>query len=203
MDEQAQALYDRLTAPFEPVHRVPIGGGGDAPYLSGEQVVTRLNETLTPLGWTFTVVEHGIHAEADELWALGRLAVTHRPDSEGRLQPCDVVRMQFGSNKIKRAKASGQPLDIGFDLKGAATDALKKCATLIGIGLDLTQKEGGATSGTGSGGGGLDWTAFWGTLKRHGLGPEDVERRYGQAAPGLVRQGYTLERLLSELAPQQ
>ncbi len=52
-----------------------------------------------------------------------------------------VTRQQFGSQKIKRSRSSGTPLDIGFDLKGAATDALKKCASLIGVGLYLWKKE--------------------------------------------------------------
>lgn len=34
-----------------------------------------------------------------------------------------------------------QPLDLGFDHKGATTDALKKCASLFGVGLYLSEKE--------------------------------------------------------------
>ena len=52
-----------------------------------------------------------------------------------------ATRQQFGSQKIKRARQTGNPLDIGFDLKGAATDALKKCASLVGVGLYLSRKE--------------------------------------------------------------
>ena len=52
-----------------------------------------------------------------------------------------MTRQQFGSQKIKRSRSSGTPLDIGFDLKGASTDALKKCASLIGVGLYLWKKE--------------------------------------------------------------
>ena len=52
-----------------------------------------------------------------------------------------VVRQQFGSQKIRRSRSSGAPLDLGFDLKGASTDALKKCASLLGVGLYLSRKE--------------------------------------------------------------
>jgi hypothetical protein len=41
-------------------------------------------------------------------------------------------------------------MDIGFDLKGAATDALKKCASLVGVGLYLWKKE--PPAGLGNGG---------------------------------------------------
>ncbi len=58
------------------------------------------------------------------------------------LAPDDrVVRQQFGSAKIKRSRSNGAPLEIGYDLKAAATDCLKKCATLIGVGLYLTRKD--------------------------------------------------------------
>jgi len=49
---------------------------------------------------------------------------------------------------VKRSRSSGTPLDIGFDLKGAATDALKKCASLIGVALYLWKKEPPAGLGT-------------------------------------------------------
>src|SRR5215210_8059650 len=61
-----------------------------------------------------------------------------------------VTRQQFGSQKVKRSRSSGTPLDIGFDLKGAATDALKKCASLIGVALYLWKKE--PPAGLGNGG---------------------------------------------------
>jgi hypothetical protein len=95
--------------------------------------VSRLNQVLGPLGWSFVVREHGLNAEADEMWVLGELTVT--------IDGTTATRQQFGSQKIKRARQTGNPLDIGFDLKGASTDALKKCASLIGVGLYLSRKE--------------------------------------------------------------
>ena len=134
-------LYTRLAAPFDVTFR-DLRGGVELEYITGEQATTRLNETLGFLNWSFRVLEHGIHAEADECWVLGELTVT----LDGRT----VSRQQFGSQKIKRSRSSGTPLDIGFDLKGAATDALKKCASLIGIALYLWKKE--PPAGLGNGG---------------------------------------------------
>ena len=134
-------LYGRLAAPFDVTFR-DLRGGVELEYITGEQATTRLNETLGFLNWSFRIVEHGIHAEADECWALGEITVT----IDGRT----VNRQQFGSQKIKRSRSSGTPLDIGFDLKGAATDALKKCASLIGVALYLWKKE--PPAGLGNGG---------------------------------------------------
>jgi len=134
-------LYTRLASPFDVTFR-DLRGGVELEYITGEQATTRLNETLGFLNWSFRVVEHGIHAEADECWVLGELTVT----LDGRT----VNRQQFGSQKVKRSRSSGAPLDIGFDLKGAATDALKKCASLIGVALYLWKKE--PPAGLGNGG---------------------------------------------------
>ena len=125
-------VYGKLAAPFESTFK-DVRGGVELEYITGEQCISRLNEILGVAGWSFTIKEHGINAEADEAWVLGELSANFG----GAI----VVRQQFGSQKIKRSRASGIPLDIGFDLKGAATDALKKCAMLLGVGLYLSKKE--------------------------------------------------------------
>ncbi len=125
-------VYARLAAPFDTTFK-DTRGGVELEYITGEQAISRLNETLGVAGWSFRVLEHGINAEADECWVLGELSAT--------FGPATVTRQQFGSQKVKRSRSSGTPLDIGFDLKGAATDALKKCASLIGVGLYLSKKE--------------------------------------------------------------
>jgi hypothetical protein len=131
-------LYARLTTPFDVTFK-DTRGGIELEYITGEQAITRLNETLGVGGWSFRIVEHGIHGEADECWVLGEMTAIV-PSVEGT-GFATVTRQQFGSQKVKRSRASGTPLDIGFDLKGAATDALKKCASLLGVGLYLWKKE--------------------------------------------------------------
>ena len=125
-------LYARLAAPFD-VTFTDVRGGVQLTYISGEQVVRRLNEVLGVAGWSFRILGHGVHQEADEAWALGELVA--------QVGELTVVRQQFGSQKIKRSRTSGTPLDVGFDLKGAATDALKKCASWLGVGLYLSRRE--------------------------------------------------------------
>jgi hypothetical protein len=125
-------VYQELAAPFDSTFR-DQRGGVDLEYITGEQCVSRLNQVLGPAGWSFTVREHGLNAEADEVWVLGELTVV--------LEGQTAVRQQFGSQRVKRHRTSGTPLDVGFDLKGATTDALKKCASLVGVGLYLSRKE--------------------------------------------------------------
>ena len=91
-------------------------------YIEGHAVIHRLNDAFEG-DWNFTVVEHTIFD--DEVVVLGRLTVK------------DVTKDQFGSSNITRDSQSGKTLCIGDDLKGAATDALKKCASLLGVGLHL------------------------------------------------------------------
>lgn len=134
MSSDPREQYQALAAEFSYHKRREVGGGLVLDYLTGEQVTSRLNDVLGYDRWTFEVTEHGFNAEADELWVLGKLLVY---SGDGRV----VSRQQFGSNKIKRARSTGTPLDLGFDLKAAATDALKKCASLIGVGLYLYSKE--------------------------------------------------------------
>lgn len=128
-------MYEQLSAAFDRHHTRRSGSAGELTYVTGEQVVSRLNTVLGFDGWTFRVKEHGVNADADEIWVLGEMVV----NSGDMLAP--ITREQFGSQKINRSRSSGTPNDIGFDLKGAATDCLKKCASLIGVGLYLSSKD--------------------------------------------------------------
>jgi hypothetical protein len=125
------STYDQLSAPFE-VTFTDVRGGVEVTFISGEQVVSRLNEVLGVTGWSFRILRHEIYPEADEVWALGEIVA----EIDGKM----VTRQQFGSQKIKRSRNTGTPLDLGFDLKGASTDAMKKCASLLGVGLYLSRK---------------------------------------------------------------
>lgn len=135
--EQA-AVYKQLAAPFDETFN-DVRGGVEITYITGEQAVTRLNEELGFANWSFRVLEHGFNQESDEFWVLAELTA--------QIGERTLTRQQFGSQKIKRSRQDDHPLDIGFDLKGASTDALKKCASLVGVGLYLSHKEARAAAG--------------------------------------------------------
>lgn len=127
-----RSLYERLARPFEKVY-TREQAGQTFKYVTGEQVISRLNEECGLKGWSFEVVEHGINAEADETWCLVKLTVTE--------DGVPSTAFGFGGQKIKRRRDTGVPLNLGQDMKGAMTDALKVAAKHMGVALSLYDKE--------------------------------------------------------------
>jgi len=131
----ADEVYAQLTAPFEKTFE-----RNGFTFVTMQQVTSRLNEVLGVGNWSFTIKEHGYSQQADSYWALGRL--------ETYIDKSLVVREQFGAQQVNRYRAPapppGQPpakggiIDVGNDMKGAATDAFKKCASSLGVGLYLS-----------------------------------------------------------------
>jgi len=112
-----------LEKPFELAQiRQRKGRNGLLDYVEGHTVLARLNDALDG-AWSFEVVSHEIREE--EVLVLGRLV------AEG------VAKMQFGASQVTRDRETKAPVSLGDDLKAAATDALKKCATFLGVGLHL------------------------------------------------------------------
>lgn len=91
-------------------------------YIEGHSVISRLNEAFES-DWSFSIIEH--HILDEEVIVLGRLTAG------------EIVKEQFGSNKITKDSETGRILCLGDDLKSAATDSLKKCSSLLGVGLHL------------------------------------------------------------------
>lgn len=115
-----RALLER---PFEPTQiRQRKGRNGVLDYVEGHSVIARLNEALDG-AWSFEVTHHEVRE--DEVVVLGKLT------AEG------ITKMQFGVSQLTREKGTGALVSLGDDLKAAATDALKKCATFLGVGLHL------------------------------------------------------------------
>lgn len=125
MVEDERPLYADLTAPFEGYY---TADGVFGPFLSGEQVASRLNFVLGVGQWQFNVLHFAVDREADEVVALGEL--------KAYVNGQWISRQQFGGQKIKRKK-DGTINNLADDHKGAATDAMKKCASLFGVGLYL------------------------------------------------------------------
>ncbi len=105
-------------------------GGLQFAYVEHGYVTERLNMVFG-FNWDFEVVDKQILE--DEVIVEAKLTV-RTPGGQ------TIVKTQFGGADIKR-HASGtkkdRPLSIADDFKAAASDALKKCASLLGIGLDL------------------------------------------------------------------
>jgi hypothetical protein len=119
---EAKALIQVATPP-EFVKERPIRGGKTARYIEGGYVIARLNQVFSPVGWDFEVVEHIL--DPKEVIVKGKLTV--KDHKNGR----SISKTQYGTHPRYAEVPTGDAL------KAAATDCLKKCASLFGIGLDI------------------------------------------------------------------
>ena len=115
-----------LEKPFEPNQIKQRQGsfGHILDYVEGPVITARLNDAFEA-NWTFEITNHWILKETDEVIVLGKLTAEN------------VTKMAFGSKEITRNKDTKAIMSIGDDLKSASTDALKKAASLFGVGLYL------------------------------------------------------------------
>ena len=133
-----------LEKPFAPeqIKRRQGMNGDVLDYIEGCAVIQRLNECFDA-EWIFEIQDHRVYD--DEVVVLGKLT------AQG------VAKSQFGKSRITRAKKDNSIISLGDDLKAAATDCLKKCATLFGVGLHLyfdvaaTSNSNGHANGNGNG----------------------------------------------------
>jgi hypothetical protein len=118
--------HELLEKPFNPEQIKQREGnfGKMLDYIEGHAVVQRLNDAFDS-SWSFEIIKHEILTDTDEVLVLRKLIAG------------DIVKTQFGSSRITRARESGEMISLADDLKAAATDALKKAATLLGVGLHL------------------------------------------------------------------
>ena len=115
---------DILEKEFEPAQIKKRRGpfGEDLDYVEAADVIRRLNDAFDG-EWSFEIIEH--QQMFDEVVVLGKLT------AQG------VSKCQFGSHQITKAKKDGAVVNIGYDLKAAASDSVKKCATHFGVALHL------------------------------------------------------------------
>jgi hypothetical protein len=100
-------------------------------YVEGAEYIRRLNDAFDS-EWSFEVVEH--HVYDAEVVVVGKLTAA------------GITKTAFGGSSITTNSQTGEVISIADDLKAAATDALKKAASLLGVGLDLYSEAGNRTS---------------------------------------------------------
>ena len=101
-------------------------------YIDTPLVIERLNTAFAG-DWSFRIVSHEV-TDAEVLVL-------------GELEAGGVVKQQFGG------KDREDNVPLGDTAKAAASDAVKKCATLLGVGLELYVKENGSGQSSESGSG--------------------------------------------------
>jgi len=110
--------------------------GQQLSYVEGAEFVRRLNSAFEGR-WSFEILAH--HVRDTEVIVVGKLT------ADG------VTKTAFGSSSIT-INRDGEVVSVGDDLKAAATDALKKCSTLLGLGLHLYQSDAQSAAATRSNG---------------------------------------------------
>ena len=106
-----------------------VGRGGKYfDYVETGFVIEQLNKAFNNM-WDFEIIDKQIGQ--DKIWVLGKLTVKF-------ITPFGIQtisKSQFGGSDVK--KSNGVVIDIGDDLKAAASDSLKKCASLLGVAKDV------------------------------------------------------------------
>lgn len=112
--------------------RLRQGKGGMMLRYVDHAYVTRLLNNAFGWAWDFEILETELMSwdgKPFEIRCIGRLTV----NANG----ARIVKTQCGSQAIEFLRDGSKPVTIGDAYKGAASDALKKCASLLGIALDL------------------------------------------------------------------
>lgn len=155
--EQAVTLLERIglvadakrtkfllrSTPKKHIYTRPARGGGEWKYIRGEYVKQALN-AIFAFQWDFEIVPvtegQLFYMTGRQVIVMGKLTIR---DSNGVAR---IIKMGIGKKDVaylkgKDGKPSAFTLDVGNDIKAAETDALKRCATGVGIGLDLYSDE--------------------------------------------------------------
>ena len=96
--------------------------GKQLSYAETHNFIARLNLAFAG-DWSFDITKHEVLD--NEVIVLGVLTAG------------DVHKSAFGCSTITTTRDSGERVSVGHDLKAAASDALKKCCSLLGLGLHL------------------------------------------------------------------
>lgn len=126
-------------------------GGVEFPFVDGAEVIRALNNAFG-FDWDFDTDQ----AELIQIYKQGEpvpFEVKTRGKLTVRLGDKILTKTQYGSQAIETLKEkrnnelidTGIPVSIGDAYKGAATDALKKCASQLGLFLDLYDSDAGIT----------------------------------------------------------
>jgi hypothetical protein len=126
-------IYKQLAEPFPiEMEKTLVKSGVSLIYLPISEVIARLNKVLGVNAWSFEIVSvKRDEIDADEIIAHVNLIAT--------IGESTIIKHGIGGQSVKRMKKDNKPVDLGNDFKGAVSDALKKAAQQLGIGLYLAR----------------------------------------------------------------
>lgn len=130
LSERQNTAIAAVTPPMF-VKTKPGRGGKQVSYVEAGYVISRLNTTFSPVGWDFEIVAQGESQRKTEgktegeVWVRGKLTII---DHKAGYR---VSKTQYGQHPIH------EKIPIGDAYKAAASDCLKKCASMFGIAHDV------------------------------------------------------------------
>lgn len=123
---EAQLAFISQKTPRQFIKTRPGPGGMPLSYVEVGYVINMLNQVFG-WDWDFKVLDQQIGKK--QVWVRGELSVRARNHT--------ITKGQFGGADIQLNKATGEPVSIADSLKIAASDCLKKCASLLQIASDI------------------------------------------------------------------
>ncbi len=123
---EAQLSFISQKTPRQYVKARPGPGGITLKYVEVGYVINILNQVFG-FDWDFRIMDQQIGKK--QVWVRGELTV--------RLKGHTITKGQYGGADIKQSRSTGDPVSVADDLKAAASDCLKKCASLMGIASDV------------------------------------------------------------------
>lgn len=127
---EAQINFITQKTPRAYIKTRPGPGGMPLSYVEVGYVINTLNQVFG-WDWDFRVLDQQVGKK--QVWVRGELSVRARGHT--------IVKGQFGGADIKLNRTTGEPISIADDLKAAASDCLKKCASMLGIAGDVYWKD--------------------------------------------------------------
>lgn len=152
-------LKTSLATPLpEYIHKQKPAGKSSLTYVSGQAVIDKLNATFGYAGWSWDIIERFIQQSEPKVikvkWVNGQKVTLDPPEYEPQQPVAHVVgkltiHLQDENGhfyQVSKTAPGAQCLVGGQSeqeniFKGANTDALKKAATMFGIGLELYRDE--------------------------------------------------------------
>ncbi len=130
-------IIRQLSEPFAPeMERSMSKGGTRLTYIPVSEVINRLNKVLGVDKWSFEIIVCNRDV-IDPDYIVAHVRLTWYADAD---RSTAISRDGYGGQKIKRTK-QGDIVDLGDEMKGAVSDALKKAAQTLGVGLYLARSD--------------------------------------------------------------
>lgn len=126
---EAQLNFINQKTPKQYIKTRPGPGGIPLSYVEVGYVINMLNQVFG-WDWDFKILDQQIGKK--QVWVRGELTV--------RVKGKAITKGQYGGAEI-RINKEGEPISVADSLKIAASDCLKKCASLLQIAGDIYWKD--------------------------------------------------------------